>query len=73
MLVDADCGAEPERLTVGDAGSIVNEGKLFAACCEARRVLTLGLGGRSKIGEDRGCEEGFFVKVDVFVGGTADG
>lgn len=33
-------------------------------------MLTLGLGGRSKIGEDRGCEEGFFVEVDVFVGGT---
>lgn len=67
--MDADCGAEPERLTVGDAGSIFNEGKLFAACCEARRVLTLGLGGSSKTGENRGCEEGFFAAVDLFAGG----
>ena len=61
-------------MTVGDAGSIVNEGKLFAACCEPRRVLALGLGGRSKIGGGRGSEEGcFFVEVDVFAGGTAEG
>lgn len=71
--MDADCGAEPERLTVGDAGSIVNEGKLFAACCEPRRALVLGLGGRSKTGGARGSEEEFFVKVDVDVGGIAEG
>ena len=70
----ADCGADPEGLTVGDAGSIVNEGKLFAACCEARRTLALGLAVRSKLGGDRGSEdEGFFVEVDVLVGGTAEG
>jgi hypothetical protein len=71
--VDAECGAEPEGLTVGDAGSIVNEGKLFAACFEARRALALGLAGRSRLGGGRGSEEGFFVEVDVFVSGTAEG
>ena len=71
--MDAECGVEPEGLTVGDAGSIVNEGKLFAACCEARRALTLGFAGRSRLGADRGSEEGFFVEVDGFVSSTAEG
>ena len=71
--MDAECGAEPEGLTVGDAGSIVNDGKLFAACCEALRALALGLAGRSRLGGRRGSEEGFFVEVDVSVSGTAEG
>lgn len=71
--MDAECGAEPEGLTVGDAGSIVNEGRLFAACCDAWRTLALGLAGGSKLGGDRRSEEeGFFIEVDVFVGGTAE-
>lgn len=71
--MDAECGAEPEGLTVGDAGSIVNEGK-FAVCCEARRALTLGLAERSRLGGDWGSDEdGFFVVVDVFVSGTSEG
>lgn len=32
-VVDADCGAELCDMTVGDAGSIVNEGSLSATCC----------------------------------------
>jgi hypothetical protein len=32
-VVEADCGPEPCNMTVGDAGSIVNEGSLSVTCC----------------------------------------
>jgi hypothetical protein len=76
-VVDAEGGAEPSEFAVGDAGSIVNEGTLSAACCAvARRVPVLGFAGRSTPGGGWGSEEEEFLLAVVereSCGGTVDG
>jgi hypothetical protein len=57
-VVDAERGAEPSELAVGDAGSIVKEGTLSAASRGvARRVPDLCFPGRSTPGGGRGGKE----------------
>jgi len=74
-VVDADCGAELNEATVGDAGSIVNEGSLSAACRGTRRGPALDFPGRSALGDDGlGSEEEFLLAVEVCEGvGTTEG
>jgi hypothetical protein len=74
-VVDADCGAELNDATVGEAGSIVNEGSLSAACCGARREPALDFPGRSALGGGWGSEEEeFLLAVEVCEGvGTIEG
>ena len=75
-VVDADCGAELNEATVGDAGSIVNEGSLSAACCGTRRGPALDFPGRSALGDDGwgSEEEEFLFAVEVCEGvGTIEG
>ena len=56
-VVDADRRAELDGMVVGDAGSIVNEGRLSAACCGADRGPVLGFPGRPTPGGGWGGEE----------------
>jgi len=77
-VVDAEGGAEPSEFAVGDAGSIVNEGTLSAACCGvARRVPVLGFAGRSTPDGGWGSEEEEELLLAVVeregCGGTVDG
>jgi hypothetical protein len=76
-VVGAERGAEPSEMAVGDAGSIVNEGTLSAACCGVtRREPDLGFAGRSTPGGGRGSEEEEFLLEVVECegcGGMADG
>jgi hypothetical protein len=64
-VVDAERGAEPSELAAGDAGSIVSEGTLSAACCGvARRGPDLGFAEGSTTGGDRvSGEEEFLLGV----------
>jgi hypothetical protein len=64
-VVDAERGAEPSELAVGDAGCIVSEGTLSAACCGvARRGPDLGFAEGCTTGGDRvSGEEEFLLGV----------
>jgi hypothetical protein len=64
-VVDAERGTEPSESAVGDAGSIVREGTLSAACCGvARRGPDLGFAEGSTTGGDRvSGEEEFLLGV----------
>jgi hypothetical protein len=55
--VDAERRAELGGMVVGDAGSIVNDGSLSAACCGADRGAALGFPGRSTASGGWGSEE----------------
>lgn len=65
-VVDADRRAELGGMVVGDAGSIVNDGSLSAACC---RGPALCFPGRSTAGDGWGSEEEELLRaVEVCVG-----